>query len=81
MAASVEEYTTRLRDKLREEVEEFLASNGDPEELADILEVLHALAHQAGIDPQQLRRLRADKTEERDGFTERIVCSGMQEAS
>jgi hypothetical protein len=38
--ASIEEYATRLRDKLREEVEEFIASDDDPEELADILEVL-----------------------------------------
>jgi hypothetical protein len=30
--ASSEEYDTRLRDKLREEVEEFIASDSDPEE-------------------------------------------------
>jgi predicted house-cleaning noncanonical NTP pyrophosphatase (MazG superfamily) len=38
--ASIEERSARLRDKLREEVEEFLASDNDPEDLADILEVL-----------------------------------------
>jgi predicted house-cleaning noncanonical NTP pyrophosphatase (MazG superfamily) len=39
-AADAEEYGVRLRAKLREEVEEFLDSGSDPEELADILEVL-----------------------------------------
>jgi predicted house-cleaning noncanonical NTP pyrophosphatase (MazG superfamily) len=74
--ASTEEYRTRLRDKLREEVEEFLASDNDPEELADILEVLFALAEQAGTDPQQLEKLRVAKANERGGFADRIIWSG-----
>ena len=36
-AADPDEYATRLRDKLTEEVGEFLASDSDPEELADVL--------------------------------------------
>jgi predicted house-cleaning noncanonical NTP pyrophosphatase (MazG superfamily) len=67
-----------LRDKLREEVEEFLASDNDPEELADILEVLHALADQAGADQQQLEKLRAAKAEMRGGFAGRVIWSGNQ---
>jgi predicted house-cleaning noncanonical NTP pyrophosphatase (MazG superfamily) len=78
--AGNEEYRTRLRDKLREEVEEFLASDSDPEELADILEVLYALAEQAGTDRQQLEELRAAKAEERGGFAERIIWSGNRAA-
>jgi predicted house-cleaning noncanonical NTP pyrophosphatase (MazG superfamily) len=74
--ASSEEYATRLRDKLREEVEEFIASDEDPEELADVLEVLYTLAEQAGIDPQQLESLRAAKAEERGGFGGRIIWCG-----
>src|SRR5215469_3988658 len=66
--AGIEEYGSRLRDKLREEVEEYLASDDDREELADILEVLYALAGQAGTDQQQLEKLRAAKAEERGGF-------------
>jgi hypothetical protein len=34
------EYTTQLRDKLTEEVAEFLASDSDSEELAGVLEVV-----------------------------------------
>ncbi len=74
--ASTEEYANRLRDKLREEVEEFLASDDDPEELADILEVLYALAGHAGSDQQQLEKLRAAKASERGGFSDRIIWSG-----
>jgi predicted house-cleaning noncanonical NTP pyrophosphatase (MazG superfamily) len=79
--ASTEEYATRLRDKLREEVEEFIASDDDPEELADILEVLYALAGQAGTDQQQLEKLRAAKAEERGGFGDRIIWSGNRPAA
>ena len=71
--ADSKEYSIRLRDKLREEVEEYLASDDDREELADILEVLYALAKQAGTDQQQLEKLRAAKAEERGGFADRII--------
>ncbi len=79
--ASTEEYRTRLRDKLREEVEEFLASDNDPEELADMLEVLYALAEQAGTDRRSLEKLRAAKADERGGFADRIVWSGNRLAA
>lgn len=69
------EYEQLLRDKLREEVKEFLDSD-DPHALADILEVLHALAHNLGLSPDQLEKLRADKAAERGVFTNRIVWSG-----
>jgi predicted house-cleaning noncanonical NTP pyrophosphatase (MazG superfamily) len=74
--ASAGEYGTRLRDKLQEEVAEFLASDNDPEELADILEVLYALAEQAGSDREQLEKIRAVKAEERGGYAARIVWVG-----
>jgi predicted house-cleaning noncanonical NTP pyrophosphatase (MazG superfamily) len=79
--ASSEEYDTRLRDKLREEVEEFIASDSDPEELADVLEVLYALAERTGTDRQQLEKLRRTKAEERGGFADRIIWSGNQPAA
>jgi len=79
--AGAEEYAARLRDKLTEEVAEFLASDNDPEELADILEVLYALAEQAGTDAQQLEKLRAAKADERGGFAGRIIWSGNRPAT
>jgi predicted house-cleaning noncanonical NTP pyrophosphatase (MazG superfamily) len=74
--AEAEEYRTSLRAKLREEVEEFFASDDDPEELVDILEVLYALAEHGGTDRWQLEKLRAAKAFERGGFTDRIIWSG-----
>jgi predicted house-cleaning noncanonical NTP pyrophosphatase (MazG superfamily) len=79
--ADAEEYSARLRDKLAEEVDEFLASDNDPEELVDILEVLYALAEQIGTDRQRLEQLRAAKAEERGGFADRIIWSGNGPAS
>jgi predicted house-cleaning noncanonical NTP pyrophosphatase (MazG superfamily) len=71
--AGTEEYYIRLRDKLREEVEEYLASDNDREELADILEVLYALARETDTDQHELERLRAAKAEKRGGFTDRVI--------
>jgi predicted house-cleaning noncanonical NTP pyrophosphatase (MazG superfamily) len=79
--AGAEEYCIRLRDKLREEVEEYLASDNDREELADILEVLYALAEQAGTDQEQLEKLRVAKAEKRGGFAERIIWFYNRRAS
>lgn len=71
--ADADEYRIRLRDKLQEEVQEYLVSDNDREELADILEVLYALARQAGTDHGQLEDLRAAKAEKRGGFADRII--------
>jgi len=79
--ADPDEYATRLRDKLTEEVAEFLASDSDPEELADVLEVVYALAALTGTDQEQLEKLRASKADERGGFTDRVIWSGNQPAA
>jgi predicted house-cleaning noncanonical NTP pyrophosphatase (MazG superfamily) len=76
--ADANEYRTSLRAKLREEVQEFLDSDHNLEELADILEVLYALAEDCGTDRQQLEKLRAAKAEERGGFSDRIIWCGNQ---
>jgi predicted house-cleaning noncanonical NTP pyrophosphatase (MazG superfamily) len=74
--ADAEVFRDLLRDKLVEEVDEFLASDGDLEELADILEVVLALADDLGAGPAQLEEMRAAKAAERGGFSLRIVWSG-----
>jgi predicted house-cleaning noncanonical NTP pyrophosphatase (MazG superfamily) len=75
--AGPQEYASRLRDKLQEEVAEFLES-GSPEELADILEVVHALAEQAGVSRQQLERQQEGKARSHGGFRGRIIWDGNQ---
>lgn len=76
--ASPAEYAARLRDKLGEEVAEFLASDDDPAELADILEVIYALAAATGTGRTDLEALRAGKADRNGAFTERLVWHGNQ---
>ena len=70
--ASEQEYATKLKEKLSEEVTEYLES-GSPEELADIMEVVHALATLTGHGPADVERLRAEKADARGGFSKRII--------
>jgi predicted house-cleaning noncanonical NTP pyrophosphatase (MazG superfamily) len=72
------EYRSRLRDKLLEEVDEFLtATPGEAiEELADVLEVVYALAADLGADSSTLDRVRRDKAVARGAFAERLVWTG-----
>ncbi|NDK28539.1 nucleoside triphosphate pyrophosphohydrolase [Streptomyces sp. TR1341] len=72
------EYRHRLRDKLGEEAAEFLAAddNAAPEELADVLEVVYALAADLGVDEDQLEKIRAAKTAERGDFSDQIIWTG-----
>lgn len=65
------EYAQALLRKLQEEAAEYERSGGI-EELADVLEVVYALAAAQGVSPQQLERLRQDKRAERGGFERRL---------
>ena len=70
--ATPEEYAAKLDEKLLEEATEFFESR-DPEELADILEVVYALAATRGITKENLEALRKKKAEERGGFEKHII--------
>ena len=70
--ATHEEYRKRLKMKLEEEVAEFLKSEDDAE-LADILEVIYAIAGAKGISKRKLESLRRKKARERGGFKKRII--------
>lgn len=71
-AADDAEYWERLKDKLREEVDEFLEA-ADGEELADVMEVIGAISEFKGIDPNNVEKIRQKKAEVRGGFKKRIV--------
>ena len=72
------EYLQYLRAKLQEETAEYLQS-GDAEELADILEVVLALAKAGGCSEQKLYALRKDKADKRGGFDEKILLLQVKE--
>ncbi|SEP01027.1 nucleoside triphosphate pyrophosphohydrolase [Paenibacillus sp. OV219] len=78
-----EEYRTELRTKLNEETEEYLTAETDDEaleELADVLELLHALAVSHGFTPDQLEEVRMVKAEKRGGFQDRIYLIEVHDA-
>ncbi|WP_068498490.1 nucleoside triphosphate pyrophosphohydrolase [Paenibacillus kribbensis] len=78
-----EEYKQALRMKLLEEAEEYFESAKDQdalEELADMLEVIRALAEVHGANATELDKLRADKAEARGGFQERVFLIDVDEA-
>jgi len=70
--AGDEEYWTKLKEKLAEEVKEFLDSES-AEEIADILEVLDACCDRKGFRMEEILRLKEWKAVERGGFKEKII--------
>ena len=70
-----EEFARLLEAKLDEEVAEFHADKS-AEELADILEVVFALAESSGVSQAQLLEIYQRKHEARGGFDRRIFLIG-----
>ena len=76
---SGEALLSALYDKLDEERAEFLAADGDEakcEELADMIEVIIALASHHGCDEAALMETAARKREARGGFSEGFFYVG-----
>ena len=71
------EYDKRLKEKLLEEADEYAAS-GDPEELADVLEVVYAIAINNGIHKVQLESMVQKKRNEKGSFEKRIVLEEIR---
>lgn len=70
-----EEMRLMLQRKLHEEVQEYSSATTDVEaleELADMLEVMWALAQQHGATPEQLLTIQNQKYRMRGGFEHRI---------
>lgn len=77
-----EEHVQALRVKLLEEVEEFLnaeRTSESVEELADILEIIFALAQKYGTEEEELLEMRDLKRLERGGFDQGLYLIEVSE--
>jgi len=72
--AKDKEYSQRLREKLKEELLEFLESD-ETEELADILEVMYAICEDKWISMEDVEKIRKKKKEEKWWFEKRIILT------
>jgi predicted house-cleaning noncanonical NTP pyrophosphatase (MazG superfamily) len=75
---SDEEHLQALIKKLSEELKEFEEALS-VEELADLQEIIHALANAIGSDKKELEKVRAKKAEKRGGFSEKIFLEAAEE--
>jgi predicted house-cleaning noncanonical NTP pyrophosphatase (MazG superfamily) len=78
--ASPDEHLGLLLDKLTEEAAEARAADpaGRAAELADVLEVVFAIADRDGLSRERLEEIRAAKAAERGAFSQGLVWHGNQ---
>ena len=77
---SEEEYKAELYKKLVEEAYEFIAES-DIEEMADILEIIHAILELNKYNLKDVEKIRKNKLEERGGFIGRIFLESVEPKS
>jgi len=68
---SEEEFLAEIEKKLSEEVTEY-QKDKNPEELADILEVVYKIARLRGTSKEELEKIRIKKVEERGSFEKNL---------
>ena len=68
---SDEKFLVEIEKKLSEEVTEY-QNDKNPEELADILEVIYRVAQLRGVSKEELEKIRIKKSEERGGFEKNL---------
>lgn len=73
---SDEEYIKMIDAKLDEELAEY-HSDQSIEELADLVEVIHAAARARGCPIEQLESIRKEKAAKRGGFEKRILLESV----
>lgn len=71
---SDEEYLKMLDEKLNEELQEYQESKS-MEELADLLEVMMAVAVARGSSFEEIERIRIEKAEKRGAFARKILLT------
>lgn len=75
---SAEDYLCMIDAKLDEELAEY-HKDQNIEELADLVEVIHAAAIARGYTLEDLERVRAEKATKRGGFEKRILLKEVYE--
>ena len=79
---SEKDYALELNKKLSEEITEYKDAETDceaVEELADILELLHAAVKLHGSSFEELEKVRKAKAEKRGGFEKRILLIEVED--
>ena len=71
---SDEGYLAKLDEKLNEELAEY-QENKSVEELADLLEVIRAVAVARGSSIEEVEAIRQDKAAKRGGFEKKILLT------
>lgn len=75
-----DEFIAKLKDKLQEEAREVGQTENEEElteELADVLEVIHALSKATRIPLEQIEKVRLAKQKIKGGFDRKIYSSYM----
>lgn len=72
------EYLSELDKKLNEECVEYQVDKS-LEELADMLEVMYAIAEARGFSIAELEHVRVEKADKRGGFKDRIFLEKVDE--
>ena len=68
---SDDEFLVEIEKKLFEEVTEY-QSDKNPEELADIIEVIYRIAKLKGVSKEELEKIRIKKVEDRGAFEKNL---------
>ncbi|MDQ0268237.1 nucleoside triphosphate pyrophosphohydrolase [Cytobacillus purgationiresistens] len=76
------EYINALKNKSLEELQEYFNTENHAyaiEELADVLEIIHALARYHGASNDQLEDIRLQKAKKRGGFNDKIYLIEVED--
>jgi predicted house-cleaning noncanonical NTP pyrophosphatase (MazG superfamily) len=73
------EYWDMLKEKLVEEVQEFLNSDNNIEEIADILEVIDAIIAFKNKSHAEINAIKSKKAQSHGTFSEKIILSSIEE--
>ncbi|WP_010199933.1 nucleoside triphosphate pyrophosphohydrolase [Bacillus sp. m3-13] len=77
-----DDYIKCLKQKSYEELDEYCAAKSNEEaveELADLLEVIHALANYHGFSMEEVEEVRKEKADKRGGFQEKVFLIEVED--